>query len=67
MSVVSPLDGRYKKDTQELVGYFSEQALMYFRVYVEIKYLISLSETNSLKNKVSIGSVSYTHLRAHET
>ena len=56
MSAVSPLDGRYKKDTQELVGYFSEQALMYFRVYVEIKYLISLSETNSLKNKVSIGS-----------
>ncbi len=56
MSSVSPLDGRYKQDTQELVGYFSEQALMYFRVYVEIKYLISLAESPSLKNRVSVSS-----------
>ena len=40
MSSISPLDGRYKKDVQELNEYFSEQALMRFRLYVEIKYLI---------------------------
>ena len=42
MSSISPLDGRYKKDVQELNEYFSEQALMRFRLYVEIKYLIFL-------------------------
>ena len=54
MSSISPLDGRYKKETQALNEYFSEQALMRYRLYVEIKYLIFLSETASLKNKVSI-------------
>ena len=56
MSSVSPLDGRYKKDVQELGEYFSEQALMRFRVFVEIKYLIFLSKTASLKKKVSINT-----------
>ena len=54
MSSISPLDGRYKKDVQELNEYFSEQALMRFRLYVEIKYLIFLSQTASLKNRISI-------------
>ena len=56
MSSISPLDGRYKKETQELNEYFSEQALMRFRLYVEIKYLIFLSETVSLKTWVSINT-----------
>ena len=56
MSSISPLDGRYKKETQELNEYFSEQALMRFRLYVEIKYLIFLSETVSLKTRVSINT-----------
>ena len=56
MSSISPLDGRYKKETQELNEYFSEQALMRFRLYVEIKYLIFLSETASLKTRVSINT-----------
>tara|TARA_B100000427_G_scaffold176449_1_gene146790 strand:+ start:1049 stop:2395 length:1347 start_codon:yes stop_codon:yes gene_type:complete len=56
MSSISPLDGRYKKDVQELNEYFSEQALMRFRLYVEIKYLIFLSQTVSLKNRVSINA-----------
>ena len=54
MSSISPLDGRYKQETQELNRYFSEQALMRFRLCVEVKYLIFLSETASLKNKISI-------------
>ena len=56
MSSISPLDGRYKKETQELNEYFSEQALMRFSLYVEIKYLIFLSETASLKTRVSINT-----------
>ena len=56
MSSISPLDGRYKKETQELNDYFSEQALMRFRLYVEIKYLIFLSETASLKKRVSVST-----------
>ena len=56
MSSISPLDGRYKKDVQELNEYFSEQALMRFRLHVEIKYLIFLSQTASLKNRISINA-----------
>ena len=56
MSSISPLDGRYKQETQELNRYFSEQALMRFRLCVEVKYLIFLSETASLKNKISINT-----------
>ena len=41
---------------QELNEYFSEQALMRFRLYVEIKYLIFLSQTASLKNRISINA-----------
>ena len=49
MSAISPLDGRYKKNVSELNSFFSEQALMKFRLEVEVKYLIALSEHLSLK------------------
>jgi len=41
---ISPLDGRYKKQLEKLSGYFSEFALMKYRVHVEIEYFITLSE-----------------------
>ena len=41
---VSPIDGRYKKQTELLGEYFSEYALMKFRTHVEIEYFISLCE-----------------------
>jgi adenylosuccinate lyase len=41
---ISPIDGRYRKTTQELSAYFSEAALIEFRVYVEIEYFIALCE-----------------------
>ena len=47
MSAISPLDGRYKKNVSELNSFFSEQALMKFRLEVEVKYLIALSEHRS--------------------
>jgi adenylosuccinate lyase len=54
MSAISPLDGRYKKNVSELNNFFSEQALMKFRLEVEVKYLIALSEHRSLKKNLSL-------------
>ncbi|HEY1008972.1 MAG: adenylosuccinate lyase [Daejeonella sp.] len=44
LSAISPIDGRYHKVTSELSGFFSESALIKFRVYVEIEYFIALCE-----------------------
>lgn len=44
LSAISPIDGRYHHSTKELSSYFSEAALIKFRVYVEIEYFISLCE-----------------------
>ena len=41
---VSPIDGRYASKTSELQNYFSEYALMKYRVRVEIEYYIVLCE-----------------------
>ena len=54
MSAISPLDGRYKKNVSELNNFFSEQALMKFRLEVEVKYLIALSGHRSLKKDLSL-------------
>ena len=39
---ISPIDGRYRKKTESLSGYFSEYALIRYRVKVEILYFIAL-------------------------
>lgn len=44
LSAVSPIDGRYGDRTKELREYFSEGALIRYRVRVEIEYFISLCE-----------------------
>jgi adenylosuccinate lyase len=45
LNSLSPIDGRYHGSTQVLRKYFSEFALIYFRVFVEVKYLeLLLSE-----------------------
>ncbi|MDD3724772.1 MAG: adenylosuccinate lyase [Bacteroidales bacterium] len=41
---ISPIDGRYRKQVDELKDYFSEYALIKYRVKVEIEYFISLVE-----------------------
>lgn len=43
LTTISPVDGRYQKDVVELSKYFSEMALMRYRLIVEIEYLIALS------------------------
>lgn len=41
---ISPIDGRYYNQTKELGNYFSEYALIKYRIRVEIEYFISLCE-----------------------
>lgn len=44
LNSISPIDGRYEKHTQELVPYWSETALMKYRIIVEGEYFITLSD-----------------------
>ena len=44
LTAISPVDGRYRKKTETLAGYFSEFALIRYRVRVEIEYFITLCE-----------------------
>ncbi|MDF9829284.1 adenylosuccinate lyase [Parabacteroides sp. PF5-6] len=44
LTAISPVDGRYRNKAENLAGYFSEYALIKYRVRVEIEYLIALSE-----------------------
>lgn len=43
LTAISPLDGRYRKQLEELAPYFSEYALIRYRVLVEVEYFIALS------------------------
>src|ERR1700739_2449383 len=44
LSAISPIDGPYRNTTAELAAYFSEYALIKYRVFVEIEYFIALCE-----------------------
>ena len=44
LSAISPIDGRYRKSTEDISKYFSEFALIRYRVFVEIEYFIALYE-----------------------
>ncbi len=44
LTAISPIDGRYRDKVEELGDYFSEFALIKYRVYVEIEYFIALTE-----------------------
>ena len=44
LTAISPIDGRYRKSVEDLAKYFSEAALIKYRVLVEIEYFISLCE-----------------------
>ncbi|SNR64680.1 MULTISPECIES: adenylosuccinate lyase [Hymenobacter] len=44
LTAVSPLDGRYRRGTTPLAPYFSELALIRYRVLVEVEYFIALCE-----------------------
>ena len=44
LTAISPIDGRYRSKTQALADYFSEYALIRYRIRVEIEYFITLCE-----------------------
>lgn len=44
LTAISPIDGRYRGKTEELADYFSEYALIRYRIRVEIEYFIALCE-----------------------
>ncbi|MCK0109338.1 adenylosuccinate lyase [Flavobacteriaceae bacterium S0825] len=44
LNAISPIDGRYRSKTESLAPYFSEEALIKYRVQVEIEYFIALCE-----------------------
>ena len=46
LNAVSPIDGRYRSKTISLSPYFSEEALIKYRVLVEVEYFIALCEAN---------------------
>jgi adenylosuccinate lyase len=44
LTAISPIDGRYGKQTQNLRDYFSESALIKYRILTEVEYFIALCE-----------------------
>lgn len=59
---ISPIDGRYQTKTKSLSPYFSEAALIKYRVRVEIEYFIALAELGIEPLKIS--AETYDDLRA---
>src|SRR3982751_4660146 len=44
LTAISPIDGRYRRQVQHLADYFSEYALIKYRVLVEIEYYLFLAD-----------------------
>ena len=49
LTAISPIDGRYRNKTNQLDEYFSEYALIKYRVIVEIQYFLFLSDKKFFK------------------
>ena len=60
---ISPIDGRYSKDVQDLKLFFSEEALIKYRIKVEIEYLIALCRVVHIKELQPLSSKKKTELR----
>ncbi len=63
LSAISPVDGRYRNKTHSLASYFSEEALIKYRVLIEIEYFIALCEI-PLPQLRTVNSDIFTGLRA---
>jgi len=62
LNAISPIDGRYRKSTKPLAAFFSEEALIRYRVLVEVEYFIALCESN-LPQLKGVNKNSYESLR----
>ena len=54
LTAISPVDGRYNKNTLQLAQYFSEYALIKYRLKVEVEYFITLSEKKFFKTDAKL-------------
>ena len=54
LTAISPVDGRYNKATDQLAQYFSEYALIKYRLKVEVEYFIMLSENKFFKTDAKL-------------
>ena len=54
LTAISPVDGRYNKNTLQLAQYFSEYALIKYRLKVEVEYFITLSEKKFFKTNTKL-------------
>ena len=63
LNAISPLDGRYGSSVKDLSAYFSESALMRYRLKVEIEYLIALGREKSIKKLPPFTKSEQTRLR----
>ena len=63
LTAISPVDGRYRRVTESLADYFSEQALIRYRIRVEVEYFIALCEL-PLPQLASIDKSKYAALRS---
>jgi adenylosuccinate lyase len=62
LNAISPIDGRYRNKTQSLAPFFSEEALIKYRVLVEIEYFIAMCEAD-LPQLAAIKPAVYEDLR----
>lgn len=63
LTAISPVDGRYRKVAEPLAGYFSEYALIRYRLRVEVEYFIALCRL-PLPQLSGVGEDKYESLRA---
>ncbi len=54
LTAISPVDGRYRKQVAQLDEYFSEYALIKYRVWVEVEYFIFLADKKIFKLSASV-------------
>ncbi len=63
LTAISPIDGRYNRVTKDLSGYFSESALIKYRLRIEVEYFIALCEV-PLPELANFPKEKYADLRA---
>lgn len=67
LTAISPIDGRYASKVSELSVFFSEQALMRYRLLTEIAFFIALSEEKGIEGlkKLTKTEINYLHKIVH--
>ena len=63
LNSISPLDGRYRNSVKQLSEYFSEKALMRYRLMIEVEYLIALASEKKIKDFSNFSDKQKTNLR----